>query len=187
MNAPIDISAVTLKTPRLILRPWRETDLEDLYAYAKVDGVGQMAGWLPHQNIEESRTILRDFMERQRTFCLEIGGHAVGSLGIERYPEDEAPEFAPLRCRELGFVLAREYWGRGLMPEAVRAAQDYLFGEVRLDALFCGHFPDNLRSARVQEKCGFRYYKTIEVDRPIGRGLTMLSVMTREDWQRLPA
>ena len=59
MNAPIDITGVELKTERLILRPWRESDLEDLYAYARVDGVGQMAGWLPHRDLDESRRILR--------------------------------------------------------------------------------------------------------------------------------
>lgn len=41
MNAPIDISSITLKTPRLTLRPWRQSDLEDFYEYASVDGVGQ--------------------------------------------------------------------------------------------------------------------------------------------------
>ena len=44
MNAPIDISGITLHSPRMTLRPWRESDLEDFYAYAKVEGVGQMAG-----------------------------------------------------------------------------------------------------------------------------------------------
>lgn len=45
MNTEIDISNVTLHTDRMILRPWRQADLDDLYAYASVDGVGQMAGW----------------------------------------------------------------------------------------------------------------------------------------------
>ena len=44
MNIKIDISNVILKTDRLILRPWRLTDLDDFYEYAKVEGVGQMAG-----------------------------------------------------------------------------------------------------------------------------------------------
>ena len=44
MNKQIDITGITLKTQRLILRPWKESDLEDFYEYAKVDGVGQMAG-----------------------------------------------------------------------------------------------------------------------------------------------
>ena len=47
MNKPIDISNVVISTPRLTLRPWRETDLADFYEYASVDGVGQMAGWPP--------------------------------------------------------------------------------------------------------------------------------------------
>jgi ribosomal-protein-alanine N-acetyltransferase len=44
MNVPIDITGTMLTTDRLLLRPWRETDLNDLYAYARADGVGQMAG-----------------------------------------------------------------------------------------------------------------------------------------------
>lgn len=47
MNAKIDISGVTLKTDRLILRPWRETDLQDFYTYASVDGVGRWQGGCP--------------------------------------------------------------------------------------------------------------------------------------------
>ena len=44
MNTKIDISNVILHTERLVLRPWRLSDLEDFYAYASVDGVVQMAG-----------------------------------------------------------------------------------------------------------------------------------------------
>ena len=62
MNAQIDISNVTLTTERLVLQPWRETDLEDLDEYARVVGVGQMAGWLPHENRAESRAVLQMFM-----------------------------------------------------------------------------------------------------------------------------
>ena len=62
MNKPIDITGVSLRTERLTLRPWRESDLEDFYEYARVDGVGQMAGWTPHRDREESRTILSRFI-----------------------------------------------------------------------------------------------------------------------------
>ena len=62
MNARIDITNVTLKTKRLTLRPWQEEDLQDLYDYARVEGVGQMAGWNPHKDLEESRQILKLFM-----------------------------------------------------------------------------------------------------------------------------
>ena len=158
MNAEIDITGVAIATPRLLLRPWRSTDLEDLYAYASVDGVGQMAGWLPHRSREESRTILDMFIREKRTFALECDGHAVGSLGIERYDEARFPEFGDVRAREIGFVLAKDCWGRGLMPEAVDAAVEWLFDGVRLDVILCGHFLRNERSARVQRKCGFRHY-----------------------------
>ena len=74
MNALIDISGVELRTERLLLRPWRETDLEDFYAYAREDGVGQMAGWKPHESIEESRQILEMFIAEKKTFALEHEG-----------------------------------------------------------------------------------------------------------------
>ena len=43
MDYPIDLSGVCLETQRLILRPWRQADLDDLYSYASVEGVGEMA------------------------------------------------------------------------------------------------------------------------------------------------
>ncbi len=183
MNAAIDISGVVLKTERMTLRPWREDDLEDFYAYASVDGVGQMAGWTPHADREESRRVLDRFIEGRRTFALEYRGKVIGSLGIEEYGEKKFPEFAEKRCRALGYVLAKDYWGRGLMPEAVREAIRYLFEEVGLDAVFCSHFISNRQSHRVQEKCGFRHcafgtyvtmFGTVEDDET--------NVLTKEDW-----
>lgn len=54
MNAYIDISNTILETERLILRPWRQEDLNDFFEYASVDGVGQLAGWNPHKSIDET-------------------------------------------------------------------------------------------------------------------------------------
>lgn len=160
MNAKIDISSVILRTERLILRPWRWDDLDDFYAYASVDGVGQAAGWRPHETIEESRQILGHFIEQKKTFAIEYGGKVIGSLGIEEYDEAQFPEFAVQRGREIGYVLAKDFWGHGLMPEAVQAVVRYLFETVSLDFILVGHFENNRRSARVIEKCGFRYLKT---------------------------
>ena len=171
MNAPVDITNVVLKTERLILRPWREGDLADFYAYARVDGVGQMAGWTPHASIDASREILDMFMREKRTFALEFEGKVIGSLGIETYEEDRYPELdlADKRGREIGYVLSKDYWGRGLMPEAVRAVIDWLFDEVGLDFIIVGHFTHNDRSRRVIEKCGFTYVKTIPYQAQTGR------------------
>ena len=183
MNAPVDISNTVLYTERLILRPWRQDDLEDFYEYASVDGVGQMAGWLPHKNMDESKMILDDFIKGKKIFALEYEGKAIGSLGIEEYNEEKFPELKDKKCREIGYVLAKPYWGRGLMPEAVNRVIDYLFEEAGLDMILCGHFLSNSQSQRVQEKCGFRHYaygkyetrfNTIEDDET--------NIITRKDW-----
>jgi len=160
MNKPIDITNVILTTPRLILRPWKASDLEDLYEYARVDGVGQMAGWPPHKSIEESRIILEMFSREKKTFALEHQGKVIGSLGIEAYNEENYPELDALMGREIGYVLSKNYWGQGLMPEAVHAATDWLFRKEQLDFVLVGHFDWNGQSKRVVEKSGFRYIKT---------------------------
>lgn len=184
MNAPIDISRVILNTDRLVLRPWREADLEDFYDYAKVDGVGQMAGWLPHETIEVSREILSHFIEGKRTFALQLGSKVIGSLGIEHYKEDEFPELNDFSGRSIGYVLSKDYWGRGLMPEAVKEVIRYLFQEEKLDFLLISHYDFNKQSRRVIEKCGFAYLKTILLQTRYGTTENALVyLLTREAWQ----
>ena len=164
MNKQIDITGVVLTTDRLTLRPWRESDLNDFYEYASVDGVGQMAGWNPHRNVEESKTILSHFIEGKHVFALEHQGKIIGSLGIEEYSEENYPELNALQGREIGYVLSKAYWGQGLMPEAVRAVIDWLLTEEKLDFIIVGHFDRNARSKRVVEKCGFQYIKTTKFE-----------------------
>lgn len=189
MNAAIDISHVVLTTPRLLLRPWRQDDLDDLFAYASVDGVGQMAGWSPHQSREESQAILDLFIHEKKTFALEYRGKAVGSLGIKAYDEQKFPALAPLKCLEIGYVLSKDLWGQGLMPEAVQAAIRYLFEDVGLDVILCAHFLRNSQSARVQEKCGFRHYAFDTFKTRFGTTEDdETNILTRKDWlAALPA
>ncbi len=184
MNAPIDISNVVLKTERLLIRPWNEKDLDDFYCYAAVDGVGQMAGWLPHKNKDESKQILDRFIAGRKTFALEYEGRVIGSLGIEEYSEERFPELEKLKCREIGYVLSKDHWGKGLMPEAVKEVIRYLFEDVGLDVILCGHFLSNHQSAAVQRKCGFRHYAfgtyktrfdTIEDDET--------NILSKEEWE----
>ena len=160
MNKQIDITNVVLTTDRLALRPWRESDLHDFYEYASVDGVGQMAGWNPHRNLEESERILNSFIKHKKTFALEYKGKVIGSVGIEEYSEENYPELGALQGREIGYVLSKAYWGQGLMAEAVKAVIAYLFDDVGLDLIIVGHFDWNGQSRRVIEKCGFQYIKT---------------------------
>ena len=181
MNKTIDITGVILTTERLTLRPWRETDLNDFYEYARVDGVGQMAGWKPHGSMEESETILSHFIAGKHVFALEHQGKVIGSLGVEQYREENYPELDAVQGREIGYVLSKAYWGRGLMPEAVRAVIGWLFKEIGLDFILCGHFEWNRQSRRVIEKCGFRYVKTVPFETRLGTVETALDYLLRRD------
>ena len=164
MNKQIDITNVVLTTDRLTLRPWRESDLNDFYEYASVDGVGQMAGWNPHRNVEESKMILAHFIKGKHVFALEHQGKVIGSLGVEEYSEENYPELDALQGREIGYVLSKACWGQGLMPEAVKAVIGWLFDEIQLDFIIVGHFDRNAQSKRVVEKCGFQYAKTTKFE-----------------------
>lgn len=184
MNAPIDVTGVELHTHRLTLRPWRQSDLKDFFEYASVEGVGQMAGWLPHKSLDDSQKILDSFIGKKKTFALDYQGKAIGSLGIEEYDELQFPALRNLRCRSLGFVLSKNYWGRGLMPEAVEAATKWLFQEVRLDAILCAHFDWNKQSERVQHKCGFRPFAVGSYETTFGKTeKDITNILYREDWE----
>ena len=171
MNAVFNISHREIVSERLILRAFTESDLEDFYKYASVNGVGEMAGWKHHKNIQESAEILDVFINEDKTFaiCLKENGKVIGSLGVEKYGlEDKLTEFDGYRGRELGFVLSKEYWGKGIMPEAVSAVIDYLFCELDYDFLLCGHYNFNSQSKKVQEKCGFKPYRALTMDTRMG-------------------
>ena len=167
MNAEIDVTNIILRTDRVILRPWYESDLEDLFEYASVEGVGEMAGWLHHSDMNVSREILEMFIKEKKTFAIVFreNNKVIGSIGIEKYGREEAlSEFFNYKGREIGFVLSKDYWGQGLMAEAVKAVIDYLFNELDYDFLLCGHFDFNKQSARVQEKLGFIPYRKLIFD-----------------------
>lgn len=161
MNVNIDISNVILKTQRTILRPFQITDLDDFFEYASVDGVGQMAGWLPHKNKEQSFKILKMFIEEKKTFAIVYNDKVIGSIGIEKYPENELLELEFKKGREIGYVLSKDYWNNGIMTECVKEVIKYCFNILKLDFLICGHFINNDKSRRVQEKCGFKHYKKV--------------------------
>ena len=158
MNAVIDLKDVILETDRLILREWQESDLNDFFEYASVDGVGQMAGWQPHKSLEESASILKMFIDGRKTFAvvLKENNKAIGSVGIEKL-STEIDGYENMTGRELGYVLNKDYWGQGLMPEAVKAVINYCFKTVGCDYLLCSCSPQNTQSAKVIEKCGFRF------------------------------
>lgn len=170
MNAVVDVSHLYLETPRLILRAFVPGDLEDFYAYASVPGCGEWAGWAHHRSLEESQRILSLFIQEKKTLALVLKetGRVVGSLGLEAYQVALPAEYELRQGRELGYVLAKDQWGQGLMSEAVARVIAYCFDELGLDFLGCGHFLRNYRSERVISKAGFIFYQTFDYQTQMG-------------------
>ncbi len=161
MDAIVDVSNVVLKTERLILRAWQESDRNDFFEYASVEGVGEMAGWKHHTTMEETQKILNSFIAGKNVFAIVYrdNNKVIGSLGLHTSWANQEKEYENLKTKDVGYVLSKDYWGRGLIPEAVRALIDYCFSECGIELLTCGHFETNLQSKRVIEKCGFQFKK----------------------------
>ena len=171
MNANFEISELVIETERLILRPFKQSDLHDFNEYASVPGVGEMAGWKHHETIEKTQEILDMFIKEDKTFAIVFkkNNKVIGSLGVEKYGlEDKLTEFNGYYGREIGYVLSKDYWGKGIMPEAVGGVIDYLFNDLNLDFLTCGYYDFNNQSKRVQEKCGFKPYRKLIMDTRLG-------------------
>lgn len=164
MDVKIDVTNIRLKTDRLILRPWTEDDLNDFYEYASVEGVGEMAGWRHHDSMETSQKVLQSFIVDKNVFAVvyKANGKVIGSVGLHESWADSIEEYSHLKIKEIGYALSKAYWGKGLMPEAVKKVAEFCFQQCELDAVTVGHFSDNIQSKRVIEKCGFQFVKQRE-------------------------
>lgn len=174
-----------LETERLILRPWQETDAEDLYEFAKDPRVGPIAGWPVHTSVENSREIILKVLSKPETYAvvLKNESRAVGSIGLMigeasnlGLPKDEG---------EIGYWIGVPFWGQGLIPEAVNKLLGYGFEKLGLNKIWGGYFDGNIKSQRVLEKCGFTYHHTKEnVPWPLLNDIRTqhITCMTREKW-----
>ena len=150
------------ETERLILRPWSEDDAADLYEYAKDPDVGPSVGWPPHTSVENSREIIKTVLSEPETYAvvLKETGKPVGSIGVfeptchEDYIDREKCEY------EVGYWIGKPFWGRGLIPEAVRELQKHCFETLGASGMWLRYSEGNTKSARVAEKCGFSHHHT---------------------------
>ena len=166
MNAEINISNVILETDRLILRAWEITDLDDFFEYASVEGVGEKAGWEHHKSKDKSLEILKMFMEEKKVFAIVLKENqkAIGSIGIEELSEELDKDLDNLLGRELGYVLNKDYWNKGIMTEAVLKVVDYCFNILKLNFLMASYFNHNIASKKVLENLNFKFYKDIIIE-----------------------
>ena len=174
-----------LTTSRLILRPWRESDAEALYKYAKDPAIGSAAGWPPHTSVADSLEIIRTVFAAPETYAvvLKATDEPIGSVGIMFGEGLHSAEM--LACEaEIGYWIGVPYWGQGLIPEAVLCLLKRCFEDLGMAAVWCGYYDGNVKSRRVMEKCGFRFHHTEEGKMsPLGDVRTEHFMrMTKEEW-----
>lgn len=159
MNTEFKIGSAVIDTNRLIMRSWKNSDLYDLHEYASIEGFGESAGLSPHKTIEETKKVLNGYITGNHVFAviLKENNKIIGSVGVGEVSDDEHKDYIQ---KGIGYVLRRNYWGSGIMTEAVRAVTEWLFENTDIEILSCGFFEGNDRSRRVMEKCGFKFAKT---------------------------
>lgn len=176
-----------LETERLWLRPWREDDAEACYKYAKNPNIGPMAGWLPHESVQQSRDIIKNILSASNNYAviLKETMEPIGSIGLTigeqsnlKVSEQEG---------EIGYWIGEPYWGQGLIPEAASKLLEYGFETCHLHTIWCAYYDGNVKSKRVQEKCGFQYVYSIEKEVTALNKKVLLHVqkITKEEWKRL--
>lgn len=123
---------MTLKTERLLLRPWQDTDADDLYEYAKDARVGPIAGWPPHTSVENSADIIRTVFNHPEVYAVELkeNRRAVGCVGI-LIGSNSNFEISEQEG-EIAYWIGVPYWGKGLIPEAVREVMRHAFENLNL-------------------------------------------------------
>ena len=142
-----------LESERLIIRKWQ---------LSKSELVGPSAGWKSLKSEEVSKNFIKWFMKCDYVYAIELkeNNKVIGGIGInEKYPDSSIID---KRQRHIDYDLNPQYWGRGIVPEAVNRLIRFGFDEMNLDIIWCNHYEENHNSKRVNEKCGFKYHLTKE-------------------------
>ena len=171
-------------THRLILRRYRIEDAEDMFSnWASDPEVTKFLTWPTHSSVDVTRFVLNDWISRYGdggffNWAIEWKetGRVIGNIAVTvLHDETEAAE--------LGYCMSRAFWGRGIMPEALRAVMDYLFDTVGLNRVEAAHDVNNPKSGRAMEKAGL---KLEGIHRSYGKnnlGIcdVVIRALTRED------
>lgn len=144
-----------IETHRLILRRYQPEDAEDMFNnWASDPEVTRFLTWPTHTSVDVSRRILSDWIPRYEqgdyfnwAIVWKETGHVIGNIAVVEF--HKATESA-----DMGYCLGRAWWGRGIMPEALRAVIDYLFDVIGVQRVAACHAADNPKSGRAMDKAG---------------------------------
>jgi ribosomal-protein-alanine N-acetyltransferase len=157
MTTLINLSAFPiLTTSRLTLRELAPTDVDAIFTYLSDPEVARFLSTGPHHQIEQTRQLisfLASLFPNQAglRWAITLNGHhqVIGTCGFHAwYPRYRA---------EVGYELARRYWGQGIMQEAVQAILSFGFGELGLHRVEAIVLVGNTTSARFLQKLGFQH------------------------------
>ncbi len=161
-------NAPELHTERLVLREWRDADLDP---FAALNADPEVMRFMPKLlSRDECAARIQSFRDHFRDhgfglWAVEVRGLApfVGFVGLN-IPRFEAP-FMP--SVEIGWRLAHEAWGNGFATEAARAVIAFGFNELALQEILSYTVPENVRSRRVMERLGMRHDPAGDFDHPL--------------------
>ena len=146
-----------IETRRLILRRFRIEDAEDMFGnWASDPEVTRFLTWPAHSSVDITRAVLGSWISRYEdggffNWAIEWKetGRVIGNIAVVRLDGN-------IDAAEMGYCLSRSFWGRGIMPEALRAVMDYLFDTAGLNRVAACHDVNNPRSGRVMSKAGMQ-------------------------------
>ncbi len=147
----------SLETARLLLRPMRTSDADDMYAYAKREDVTTYLLWLPHPSLSYTRDYLAYIEERYAigefydwAVVEKESGRMIGTCGFTTID-------APNNTGEIGYVLSPDYHGKGYGTEAAARVLRFGFEELSLHRIEAKFMQGNEASRHVMEKLGMRF------------------------------
>ena len=147
----------------ITLRKWSESDVETLAKNANNYNIARfLTDAFPHPYTTEDAIAFISKMKDEnpaKCFAIDLNGEAIGSIGI--FPQTDVHR----KNAEMGYWLAENFWGQGIMPEAIRLIVDYGFKTFDITRIFARPYGHNLKSQRVLEKAEFtleaRFDKTL--------------------------
>ena len=143
------------------IRKWKLTDAKDIavalsnkkiqdnlrdglpYPYSEQDGIDFISSML---SANEDETF---------AFAITLDDKVIGSIGVFRQQNIHR------QTAEMGYYIAEEYWGKGIMTDAVKQICDYVFKNSDILRIYAEPFAYNTGSCRVLEKAGFQYEGTL--------------------------
>ncbi len=144
-----------LETARLILRPLRAGDAHDMFEYAQDPALARLGMWDPYDSFEACEQHIEHLIplyeKRLMWWAIEhrADKRLIGRVELAEWDPDN--EHA-----ELGYALNRNYWGQGLMTEAVALAVDYGWTQLALHRLGATVLPENTASIRLLTRIGMK-------------------------------